>query len=273
MTQILNGKIVADKIIADLEVEIELMKAKNIKPTLASISIGDNPVNKIYLRQKQNRVEGLGFGFNLYEFLEIATPEQVTKLIDELNSAIHVDGVLVQLPIPSSFSKKEIVNRINSKKDIDSLSDQSAYQSPTAQAILEIFKFYQIPIKDKKFVIVGKGNLVGAPLVKLAEKEGAKVISYDKKTKNLESKIREADILVAAAGRPKLIKADMVSEKTIVVDAGTSVENGLQTGDVDFLKMNKKVQAITPSKGGVGPVTIACLVKNLILAAKNRQKS
>jgi methylenetetrahydrofolate dehydrogenase (NADP+)/methenyltetrahydrofolate cyclohydrolase len=273
MAKILDGKIVADKIIADLESEIQNLKAKNLKPTLAVISIGDNPVSKIYLHTKQKRIEGLNFGFNLYEFLEIATKEQVIKLINELNAAIHIDGILIQLPIPYHLPKKEILNQIKPEKDIDALISDSPYKSPTAQAILEILKFYQISVKNKKVVIVGRGDLVGKPLAKIVKEKGAEVILSDKQTKDLSNKIRQADILVTATGQKDLIKANMVSKKTIVIDAGTSIENGLQIGDTDFQKVSQKVRAITPPYGGVGPVTIACLIKNLIVAAKHRQNS
>jgi len=273
MAKILRGDIVAQKIISDLEPEIQDLKAKNIKPVLAIILIGDDPASKIYVNQKQSRVEALGFSFNLYEFLPIATEVQIIELIEKLDQAEHVDGILVQLPLPHSFKKEKILGKINLKKDIDALNKNSKYKSPTAQAILEILKFYKIPIKQKKMVIVGKGILVGKPLAKLAKGAGANVTICDNKTKNLKMIIKKAEILVAGVGKENLIKDNMVSRDCVVVDAGTQVVNGSQVGDVDFGNVARKVKAITPPKGGVGPVTVACLIRNLIISAKNRERS
>ena len=273
MAKILRGDIVADKIISDLSNEMKNLKAKNIKPVLAVILIGDDPASKIYVTQKQTRVEALEFSFNLYEFLPIATESQIIDLIEKLNRAEHVDGILVQLPLPHSFQKEKILNKIKPEKDIDALTKNSKYKSPTAQAILEILKFYKIPIKKKKVVVVGKGILVGKPLLRLAKDLGANVASCDNKTKDLRKIAKTADILVSGVGKKNLVKHNMISEKCIVIDAGTQVVKGLQEGDVDFKKVAKKAAAITPPKGGVGPVTVAVLVKNLIMAAKNRKNS
>jgi len=273
MSKILDGRKVADKIISSLSDEIEDLKAKNIKPVLCVILIGDNPASKIYVTQKKKRIEGLGLGFNLYEFLHIATNEQVIELIEKLNRAEHVDGILIQLPFPYSFKKEKILEKINPKKDIDSLTKNSKYKSPTAQAIWEILRFYKISVKNKKVVVIGKGDLVGKPFGKLAKDLGAKITVCNKKTKDINQYSKKADILVSGTGQAGLIKSNMVSNKTVIIDAGTSSDSGSQKGDVDFKNVCRKVKAITPPTGGVGPVTIACLIRNLIKAVKFRKSS
>ena len=273
MSKILSGKIVADKIISDLSGDLESLKAKNIKPNLAVILVGDDLASKIYIEKKQSRVEGLGLGFNLYEFLPSAFSEQVIELIDQLNQAEHIDGILVQLPLPRSFEKEKIIKSIDSAKDIDGLVENSKFISPTAQAILEILNFYKISISGKKVIVIGKGDLAGKPFSKLAKENNANVVNCDKKTKNLKDVVKKSDIIVSAAGQSNLITEDMVDKDAIIIDAGTSVENGSQLGDTDFISVSKKVKAITPPKGGVGPVTIACLIKNLVEAVKYRKKS
>ena len=149
----------------------------------------------------------------------------------------------------------------------------SRYKSPTASGILEILKYYKISIRNKKVVIVGKGMLVGMPFAELAKTLGAKVAICDKGTKDLSKAAKKADILVSGAGKEKLIDKNMVSGKSIVVDAGTQVIKGSQVGDVDFKNVARKVKAIVPPKEGLGPVTIACLIRNLIHAAKSRGRT
>lgn len=247
----LDGKLVAEKIYFEL---------KKIRASLAVVLVGEDSVSLSYVKAKEEMAKRLGFEFKLYQLPAISTEVGVKELICDLNQNKFVDGIVIQLPLPEDFDTDEILKEIKPEKDIDGFSGKYPY--PTAQAIIEILKYYDIEIRNKNIVIVGRGRLVGEPLEKMMIKNGIKPIVCDSQTPNLNTQTLSADILISATGVPGLIKPEMTSEKAIVIDAGSSETGGNVSGDVDR-EVYKKVAAYSPVPGGVGPVTVACLMRNL----------
>ena len=253
---ILLGRPVAEKIYSELN---------KTKANLAVVLVGEDPVSLSYVKAKEKKATELGFEFKLYQLSAISTEVGVKELICDLNQNKYVDGIVIQLPLPQDFNTDEILKEIKPEKDIDGFLGMYPY--PTAQAILEIFKYYDIGLKDKHIVIVGRGRLVGKPLENMMIKNGLKPIICDRKTENLAGIVLKADVLISATGTPSLIKPEMVNENCIVIDAGSGEIGGNILGDVDK-KVYEKVQSYSPVPGGVGPVTVACLMRNLVEASR-----
>lgn len=266
---ILYGKVVAEKIYQNLIKKLEALKQKNIQPSLAVILVGEEPASLTYVKVKEKIAERLNIGFRLFHLSGIVREDNVKKLIEELNQNKYVSGIIVQLPLPECFEVEKILKLIAPQKDIDGFYGN--FPPPTAQAILEILKYYNISLKEKKIVIIGQGRLVGQPLKRLLLKQGLKPVICDSKTNDLSAKTKSADIIVTATGVPALIKSTMVNVKTTIIDAGASEAKGKIVGDVDR-EVYKKVQSYTPVPGGVGPVTVAILMRNIVAAAKLMEK-
>ncbi|MFA6493111.1 MAG: bifunctional 5,10-methylenetetrahydrofolate dehydrogenase/5,10-methenyltetrahydrofolate cyclohydrolase [Patescibacteria group bacterium] len=266
---ILKGKEVAEKIYKNLQKDIEELKSKGNCPTMAVVLVGEDPASLTYVKVKEKKVITLGIDFKLFHLPAIASQNQLEELLDDLNRNKYIHGIIVQLPLPTDFDKERVLKKIDPQKDIDGFSGD-LLPPPTAQAILEILKFYKIELKNKKIVIVGRGFLVGEPLEKLLLGLGFRPEVCDSETKNLGEKVSRAEILISATGNPGLITPDMVNEKMVVIDAGTAEAGGKMAGDVDEA-CYEKVFAYSPVPGGVGPVTVACLIKNLVEAAKDME--
>lgn len=261
---VLKGLPVAEKIYEKLTEDLEELKAKNQIPCLGVILVGEDPASLTYIRVKEKRAKKLGINFKLFHLSAIVSEKRILQLIDDLNKNRSIDGVVVQLPLSEGLDTDRIIREIMSSKDLDGFSGN--FPPPTAQAILEILKFYEIQMKDKKIVIVGFGRLVGKPLVKLLKSQGIKPIICTSNS-DIASETLDADIIVSATGVPGLMKPEMVSEKAVIIDAGTAESQGKIAGDV-HPKVFEKVASYTPTPGGVGPVTVACLMRNLVEAAK-----
>lgn len=265
---ILYGKQVAEKIYKNLQKEIEAFRAKKITPSLAVVLIGENPASLSYITVKEKVAARLGIDFRLFHLPGFVQEREVKKLLEDLNHNKFISGIIVQLPLPKDFDTENILKKISPLKDIDGFCGK--FPAPTAQAILEILQFYKIFLKNKKIVLVGHGRLVGKPLEKLLLKNGLKPQICDSKTKNLKNILDTAEIIISAVGVSGLIKPEMVNKNAIVIDAGTSESKGKMAGDVDPA-VYPKVRAYSPVPGGVGPVTVACLLRNVIEAAKRQE--
>lgn len=262
---ILFGKPVAEKIYQNLERDIQKLRERKIIPSLSVVLVGEDPASLSYVKMKEKIAQHLGINFKLFHLPGIVQEKVVSNLIDELNLNKHISGIIVQLPLPENFNTEKILKKILPQKDIDGFF--GAFYPPTAQAILEIFKFYKISLKNKKIVIIGYGRLVGKPLEKLLLSQGLKPIVCDFKTVNLKALTKTADIIITATGVPALIKPEMISQNAVIIDAGTAESGGKIAGDVD-LNVYPKIKAYSPVPGGVGPVTVAMLMKNVVGAAK-----
>lgn len=268
--KILDGKKLAEKILTNFKKEIEKY---NLKLKLAVVQVGENPVSKIFINQKKKACQKTGIDFKLFKFPAKIGNLKLKREIERIVKSTENSGVIIQLPLPKRFSADEFLNLIPEKKDIDVLSEKSLgkfYQGtlsilpPTVQGILYLLKNYKISLSGKNVVIIGVGKLVGLPLAIQLLKEKATVSVLNEFTRDASSFVRKADILISGAGKPSLIKGNMVKKGVIVIDAGTTMLKPKLVGDVDFESVSKKASYITPVPGGVGPMTVACLLENLV---------
>jgi methylenetetrahydrofolate dehydrogenase (NADP+)/methenyltetrahydrofolate cyclohydrolase len=268
--KILYGDLIAEKIYKNLKKEKEKLK---IKPGMAVIMIGKNKASQIYIRLKQEAAKKLGFYFKKYLFLKKVDEGKVLKIIKNLNEDRKIHGIIVQLPLPKNFNPFKIVQTISPEKDIDGFHPKTKFISPTHQAILKLLSFYKIKIKNKKIVIFANSLIFARPLQKILKRKKGKTKIVLKKDYLLspikyEKYLKEADILIIAIGQPKFLKKEMIKKGVIIIDVGYSRIKKKPVGDVDFKNCSQKAKAISPVPGGVGPLTVAFLMKNVLLAAK-----
>ncbi len=278
MAEFLDGKTISQKIKEGLKKEVEEFKKNGIVPKLAVIMIGDDPSSKIYVRNKSIACEQLGIEYEEYLLEENTTMKELLELIDKLNKDSSVNGILLQSPIPKGLDINEAFKSIDPKKDVDGFNPinvgklclgQDSFISCTPYGIIKLLEEYGIQIEGKDAVVVGRSNIVGKPMMQCLLNKNATVTICHSKTIKLERVTKKADILVVAVGKPKFITADMVKEGAIVVDVGINrEEDGKICGDVDFEEVSKVAAYITPVPGGVGPMTIAMLMNNIVKAAK-----
>lgn len=269
---ILDGKSIKEDIINNLREEVSKL---NIKPHFVVIQVGNNEASNIYIKQKINMANNIGYLCDHLKYDENIKEEELLEEIQRLNNDSNIHGIMIQMPIPVSLNTNKLINTILPEKDIDGLTDinngmllhkKDALYSCTPKGIMELLNRYNIEISGKHAVVVGKSDLVGKPMSIMLLNAGATVTVCHSKTVDLKKYTKEADILIVATGVPHLIKSDMVKEGGTVIDVGiTRTTSGL-VGDVDYENVSKKVSYITPVPGGVGPMTVAMLAKNILLA-------
>lgn len=262
---IMYGKPVAEKIYKELVNKVMQLKSHNIVPSVGVILVGEDRASIKYVAMKEEVAHKLGIDFRLFHLPGNISQKKVEELVCELGKNKIMSGLMIQLPLPANFKTEKILKMIPKVKDIDGLTGEKP--TATALAIMEIIKFYKINLKNKYIVVVGKGRLVGAPLEKLLKEKNYNVIACDKKTVDIKDKLLKADVIVTGVGVPGLITTDLVKQSAVIIDAGTKEVDGKLQGDVDP-KVYEKVSAYSPSPGGVGPVTVACLMKNIVKAAE-----
>ena len=275
---IIDGKAVSKKVKEDVKAECEQLKAKGVTPGLAVIIVGDDPASQVYVHNKEVACEACGFYSVKYALPAETTQEELNALIDKLNKDDKINGILCQLPLPSHLDDKEVINRIDPLKDVDAFHPVNVgaimigdynYLPCTPAGVMELIHSTGVDVSGKKAVVMGRSNIVGKPMAMLLLHENATVEITHSRTQNLADITKEADILVAAIGKAKFVKADMVKDGAVVIDVGMNRgENGKLCGDVDFEDVKDKCNFITPVPGGVGPMTIAMLMKNTLTAAK-----
>ena len=276
MAVLIDGK----KISAQVKDECkERVTKENLDVTLAVIQVGNDPASTVYVGNKKKACEYVGIHSLSYELSEETTEEELLALVEKLNADDTVNGILVQLPLPSHINEDKVIQTISPKKDVDGFHPQSVgalsigqpgFVSCTPAGIIQLLKRSGVVIDGKECVIVGRSNIVGKPMAMLMLRENATVTIAHSKTKNLKEICLGADILVAAVGRAKFVTADMVKEGAVVIDVGMNRVDGKLYGDVDFDAVKEKASAITPVPGGVGPMTIAMLMQNTLTAAKKQ---
>ena len=267
--KLLDGKEVKLKILKDLKQKLLNL---NEKLGLVVIQIGNDPASDVYVRQKKKMAEDLGYNFNHINLDENVNEDEILAIIDKLNNDDMVDGILVQMPIPSILNVKRIQNAILPYKDVDGLTDinigklvhnEDSLVACTPMGIIDLLDYYNIDIEGKNVVIIGRSDLVGKPLASLMINRNATVTLCHSKTINLDFYTKNADILVVAIGKPNFIKRDSVKDGAVIIDVGINrMANGMLCGDVDFDDVKDKVSYITPVPGGVGQMTVAELALN-----------
>ncbi len=279
---IIDGKKISESVLEGVKKDAEKLNGKGIIPGLAVIMVGNNPASKTYVRNKKMACEKAGIKSEEYLLPENASEKEILNLIDKLNATKEVSGILVQLPLPSHLDSKTICERISPLKDVDAFTSKNigdlfkgdAKLLPcTPAGIIEILKHENINLAGKHCVIIGRSNIVGKPLALLLIQNDATVTVCHSKTKNLEEICKLADIVICAVGKEKFLKKEMVKPGAVVIDVGINRdENGKLCGDADFENLEPICSKITPVPGGVGPMTVAMLVKNAAKAAEIQNK-
>ncbi len=278
MEILLNGKEVAKKIKEDLKIEVDQIKEKGIIPKLAVVMVGNNEASKVYVKNKSKACDTIGVEFEEFLLDENTTEEELFELIDRLNEDKNINGILVQAPIPKHLDQNKAFRRIKPEKDVDGFNPinvgdlsigNDCFISCTPYGVMKILEYYNIELEGKNAVVLGRSNIVGKPMVQCLLSKNATVTVCHSRTQNIKEITKNADILIAAIGKAKFVTEDMVKEGAIVIDVGINrLDNGKICGDVDFEAVENKVKAITPVPGGVGPMTIAMLMNNLVKATK-----
>ena len=277
MSNIMSGK----ELSLQIEEEVKsFAKGCIIRPSVAVISIGNDAISEKFNKIKEDACNRAGIYFRYYQF-EDDTPElTIINKIKELNNDDYVNGIMINLPIPERYNEKRLLNTVINSKDIDGLTDinigrlisgRKSITPCTVLGIMELLKYYSVDLDGKDVVIVGKGKLVGRPLINVLLNEGATVTVCHSRTDNLKKHTLNADVVISAIGIKNTITADMIKEGAVVIDAGCTLEDGEFCGDVDYAKVSKKASLITPSIGGVGPMTVAMFLKNIILCYNNKK--
>lgn len=278
--KLLDGRLVSDfLLITRVSHEVKRFKRKGITPKLVIILVGENPASLSYIRQKEKAAKKTGIAYAQKNLPVKTTTRQLVALITRLNRDRAVHGILVQLPLPPHIEAPLVIRAIDPAKDVDGfqaynlgkmfLSPQFEHLAPcTPSGIIKLLEFYKISLAGKTVTIVGRSNIVGKPLAIMLLNRDATVTVCHSKTKNFKAFTSRADILVAAVGKPKMIKANMVKKGAVVIDVGLTKVNNQLVGDVDFESVKKKASWITPVPGGVGPMTVACLMENVVRAAR-----
>ena len=279
----IDGKAFSQVILEKIREEHNQLKEKYGKQAgLAVVIVGNNPASQVYVRNKMKSCENVGFYSENIELDENISEEELLQEIDKLNKNDRINGILVQLPLPSHINELKIIDSISPEKDVDGfhvanigkmvIGDETGFLSCTPYGIMQLLEEYKIEIAGKDAVIIGRSNIVGKPMALMLIQKGATVQVCNSCTKDLRKKLNDADIIIVAAGVPKLLKKEDVKEGAVVIDVGINRVDGKICGDVDYEEVVERASYITPVPGGVGPMTIASLIKNTFKSYKNSLK-
>src|SRR3989338_1875705 len=270
MSRIVDGRLISEGILAGLKDKIIRLK---LKPHLAVILVGSDPASQTYVRKKQEAAQSIGVKFSLYPYPADTDTKQLIAELKKIQTQ-DLSGIIVQLPLPPGIDKRHVLNAIDPLLDVDYLSWESLGKlvigeneliPPTPGAILEVLNYYKIPVSGQHVVLVGQGELIGKPLANLLLQMPVTLTVCGKETNNLASLTRQADILITGVGKAEMIKGDMVKSGAVVIDAGVSFRDKKMFGDVEFEAVSRVASLITPTPGGVGPITVAKLLENTVL--------
>ena len=279
----IDGKAFSQTVLEKIREEHSQLKEKYGKPAgLAVVIVGSNPASQVYVKNKIKACENVGFYSENIELDENISEKELLQEIDRLNKNDRINGILVQLPLPAHINELKIIDSISPEKDVDGfhvsnigkmvIGDETGFLSCTPYGIMQLLEEYKIEIAGKDAVIIGRSNIVGKPMALMLIQKGATVQVCNSNTKDLRKKLNKADIIIVAAGVPKLLKKEDVKEGAVVIDVGINRVDGKICGDVDYEEVAEKTSYITPVPGGVGPMTIASLIKNTFKSYKNSLK-
>ena len=282
MAELLDGKKVSAQLQAEIQARVAAEFTPETAPKLCVILVGENPASASYVKTKCRMAEKLGFRHELYHFAEDVTSREVEETIDRLNADPECDALFVQLPLPRHLDGVALPNRVRADKDADGLTrasmgalllgESNGFQPCTPRGIMQLIRAYDIDVTGMDAVVIGRSNIVGKPMSVLLTRNHATVTTCHTRTRNLESHVRRADLLIVAAGSPELVKGDWIKPGAIVVDAGfTKTPDGVIHGDVDFEGAKERARYITPVPGGVGPMTVITLMLQTLESAERRR--
>lgn len=280
MSQLIDGKKLAKEIREELKLEVDELKKQGITPKLAVILVGEDPASKVYVKNKSKACDKAGIEFEEYLLPANTTEEELFDLIQKLNNKDDVDGILLQSPVPKHININKAFSLISPNKDVDGFNPvnvgkltigEDAFVSCTPYGIVKMLEAYDISVEGKNVTILGRSNIVGKPLIQCMLKKNATVTVCHSKTQNIEEILKRSDVIISAIGKAKFVKKEMVKDGAVVIDVGINrMDDGSIVGDVDFENVSKIASFITPVPGGVGPMTIAMLINNVVKAAKER---
>jgi methylenetetrahydrofolate dehydrogenase (NADP+)/methenyltetrahydrofolate cyclohydrolase len=276
---IISGKELSDELRSEIVERVKVIKnIYDVAPHLAVIIVGDDPASQSYVKGKSKACDEVGITNTTIQLPSDVSQQDLIQTIDELNRNAKIDGILVQLPLPSHIDEASVMNYINPLKDVDGFhpvnvdglyTGKKCIKPCTPSGIIKLLKKANVEIEGKNVVVLGRSNIVGLPVAKMLLDENATVTVCHSKTKNLKEITSQADILIVAIGKPKFVTTDMVKDGAVVIDVGVNRVDGKLVGDVDFDNVEHKTSVITPVPGGVGPMTITCLLENTIECFKN----
>ncbi len=279
MAEIISGKTVSEAKRRELKARVGTLNEKGVQVGLAVIIVGNNSASRVYVNNKKKGCEEIGVNSYEYALSEETTQQELLTLIEKLNNDSDVNGILCQLPLPAHIDEQAVINSISPAKDVDAFHPVNVghimigdytFLPCTPAGIMEMLKFYNIPVAGKKCVVIGRSNIVGKPMAMLLLQQNGTVEICHSKTENLKEECLTADILVAAVGKAYFVTEDMVKDGAVVIDVGMNRNGeGKLCGDVDFEAVEKKASYITPVPGGVGPMTITMLLENTVRSAEN----
>ena len=281
MYKLIDGKVISAAVKERVKNEVAALKEQGITTGLAVIIVGEDPASKVYVNNKKKACEALGIISEEYALPENTTQEELLSLIDTLNKKESINGILCQLPLPKHLDEAAVINAISADKDVDAFHPVNVgkimqgdydFVPCTPAGIMEMLAFEGIEIAGKTCVVIGRSNIVGKPMAMLLLHKNGTVTICHSRTQNLKEVCKNADILVAAVGRPNFVTNDMVKDGAVVIDVGINRVDGKLVGDVNFNDVCEKTSYITPVPGGVGPMTIAMLMQNTLTAAKKQNK-
>src|SRR3989344_8046846 len=279
MSNIIDGKAIAAKIEKEAAKQVTALKKKGITPKLAVILVGEDKPSRTYIRRKKEAAERVGIDFALHELPTNISKDDLIKAVNNIQKDRQLTGLIIQLPLPERLYRPEVLNAINTDIDVDCLTDcnigklvmkTNLIEPPTPWAVVKTLKEINFNLAGKNIVIVGAGALVGKPLAIMLVNELASVTTCNSRTKNIKDKCLKADVIISAVGKKDLITANMVKKGTVEIDTGIVYDNGKMRGDVDFAKVAKKTSFITPTPGGIGPITVAKLLLNTVICAEKK---
>lgn len=278
MAEILDGKELAKKIRSDLKIEVEKLKEIGILPKLAVIMVGDNSSSEVYVKNKSKACINVGIDFEEFLLEESTTEEDLLELIKKLNFDKNINGILLQSPVPKHIDINKAFRTILPEKDVDGFNPwnvgnlvigEDCFVSCTPYGVMKLLEEYNIELEGKNAVILGRSNIVGKPMVQCLLAKHATITVCHSRTKEIQNITKNADIIISAIGKPYFLKADMIKQGAVIIDVGINrLENGKIVGDVEFDSVSQKASYITPVPGGIGPMTVAMLLANVIKATK-----
>lgn len=274
---IIDGRKIKDEILEEVKKEVFSLP---FSPVFCDILVGNDISSVQYVNMKARIAESVGIKFRTANFKESVTTEELIEEIENLNKVPHICGVIIQLPLPSYIDKKRVLDAISPELDVDCLgqiNSENFYNNtteisyPTALACMKILDSINIDLSEKKIIVLGQGTLVGLPVSHLLRARGLNITTINSKTEDSIQMIKEADVIISAIGKGKFIKGEMIKKGAIIIDAGTSEDNGAVVGDVDFESVLEIASYVSPTPGGVGPVTVAMLLSNVLQVAKSKK--
>jgi len=280
MATLLNGRTVSNSLLEEIQKDVENLKSQGVSSKLVVILVGDDPASSVYVRNKQKACEKVGMISERHDFPETVSQKELLEHIEKLNKDDSVNGMIVQVPLPPHIDEDEVIKTIDPTKDVDGFHTMNLGMTllgrnfellppATPKGITKILEYYDVELEGANAVVIGRSNNVGKPISLMLLNRNATVTTCHSRTKDLKSHTKKADVLIVAVGRPHFVTADMVKEGAVVIDVGIhrKPEGGL-CGDVDFENVKEVAHSITPVPGGVGPMTVASLLENTILATK-----